>query len=57
MFAFFSARLRRWLLFMVLLPVLRLVSRQAAARLERRNGPSRATRVLHRAGQTGRRGR
>lgn len=57
MFALFSARLRSWIFFAVLLPVLRLVSRRVADRLERKHGPSRATRVLQRAGNTGRRKR
>jgi hypothetical protein len=54
-FALFSARLRRWLLLAILVPVLRLISRRTAERMERKHGPSRATRVLHRAGQSGRR--
>jgi hypothetical protein len=37
--------------------VLRLVSRRVADRLESKHGPSRATRVLQRAGNTGRRKR
>ena len=55
MFALLSARLRRWLLFAILLPVLRLVSRRVADRLERKHGPTRASRVLHRAGNVRRR--
>ena len=55
MFALLSARLRRWLFFAILLPVLRLVSRKTADRLERKHGPTRATRILHRAGNAGRR--
>ncbi len=55
MFALLSARLRRWLLFAILLPVVKLVSRKTAARLERKHGPTRTTRILQRAGNAGRR--
>ncbi|MBA3742685.1 hypothetical protein [Sporichthya sp.] len=57
MFALLSGRLRSWVLFAILLPVARLISRRLAARIERKRGQSKATRVLHRAGNSGRRTR
>lgn len=57
MFALLSGRLRSWLLFAILLPVARLISRRLAERIERKRGPSKATQVLHRAGNSGRRKR
>jgi hypothetical protein len=50
MWALLSTRLRTWLLFAIAVPVAGAVARSVARRLERRNGPTRLSRVLHTAG-------
>jgi len=49
MWAFFSRRLRMWLLLAVALPLARGVIHRLALATERRDPAGRATRVLHRA--------
>jgi len=46
MWAFFSRRLRTWLLLTVAVPVLAAVARSIAHRIEKRNGPTRVSRAL-----------
>lgn len=50
MWALLSTRLRTWLLFAIAVPLAGVVARSVARRLERRNGPTRLSRVLHTAG-------
>ncbi|GAB6902446.1 hypothetical protein [Kineosporia succinea] len=46
MWAFFSRRLRTWLLLTVAVPALAAVARMVAYRIEKRNGPTRVSRAL-----------
>jgi hypothetical protein len=57
MWVFLSARLRRWLLVTAVLPIVGMVARSAADRVERRRGPSTLTRGLRGVGSLDRRGR
>jgi len=57
MWVFLSARLRRWLLFTAVLPLVGMVARSTADRVERRRGPNTLTRGLRGVGALDRRGR
>ncbi|HKG49590.1 MAG TPA: hypothetical protein VKB14_04070 [Actinomycetales bacterium] len=57
MWVFLSTRLRRWLLFTAVLPLVGLLARSAADRVERRRGPSTLTRGLRHLGALDRRAR
>ncbi len=46
MFAFFSRRLRTWLLLTVAVPALAVAARAVARRIEKRNGPTKVSRAL-----------
>ncbi|GLY29822.1 hypothetical protein [Kineosporia sp. NBRC 101731] len=46
MFAFFSRRLRTWLLLTVAVPALAVAARAVAHRIEKRNGPTTVSRAL-----------
>jgi hypothetical protein len=56
MWVLLSARLRRWLLVTAVLPVVALVARSAADRVERTRGPGKASGLLRRVGSLDRRG-
>ena len=54
MFAFLFRRVRRWLILTILVPVVGLVARQAAQRIEARNGgPTKVSKGLHHVGKLG----
>jgi len=57
MWVFLSARLRRWLFVTAVLPLVAVVARSAADRVERRQGPTTLTRGLRRVGGLDRHGR
>ena len=57
MWLFFTRRLRMWLILTVLVPFGTGVLRSAGRRLERRNGPTRVSRALLKAGDLGDRAR
>jgi hypothetical protein len=57
MWLFLSRRLRTWLILTVLVPLTTGLLRRAGRSLERRNGPSRVSRALLRAGDLGDRAR
>jgi hypothetical protein len=57
MWLFFTRRLRMWLILTVLVPLGTGLLRRVGRGLERRNGPSRLTRALLRAGDVGDRAR
>jgi hypothetical protein len=57
MWLFFSRRLRTWLILTVLVPLTTGLLRRVGRSLERRNGPSRVSRALLRAGDLGDRAR
>jgi hypothetical protein len=56
MWAFFSRRLRTWLILSVAVPLGGALARAIARRLEERRGASRTTRALYQAGDLARRG-
>jgi hypothetical protein len=53
MWLFLSRRLRMWLILTVLVPLATGLLRRVGRRLERRNGPTRVSRALLRAGEVG----
>ncbi len=55
MWVFFTARLRRWLILAVAVPVATLLVRTLRKQIEKRSGQTRLTRGLARAEQLGRR--
>jgi hypothetical protein len=57
MWLFFTRRLRMWLILTVVVPLASGLLRRIGLRLERRNGPSRASRTLLKAGDLGDRAR
>jgi formate hydrogenlyase subunit 4 len=57
MWLFLTRRLRMWLILSVVVPLTSGVLRRLGQRLERRNGPSRVSRTLLRAGELGDRAR
>jgi hypothetical protein len=57
MWFFFTRRLRTWLILTVLVPLGTGLLRRVGRGLERRNGPSRVSRALLRAGDVGDRAR
>jgi hypothetical protein len=57
MWLFFTRRLRMWLFLTVLVPLTTGLLRRVGTRLERRNGPSRVSRTLLKAGDIGDRAR
>ena len=57
MWLFLTRRLRMWLILSVLVPLTSGVLRKVGRRLERRNGPSRVSRTLLKAGELGDRAR
>ena len=57
MWLFFTRRLRMWLILTVLVPLGTGLLRRVGRGLERRNGPSRVSRALLRAGDVGDRAR
>jgi hypothetical protein len=56
MWVLLSARLRRWLLVTAVLPLVAMVARSAADRVERSRGPNPVTGALRRVGSLDRRG-
>ncbi len=57
MWVFLSRRLRTWVLLGVALPLIGVLARKLAERLEAQHGPTRTSRALHQAGDlAGRRG-
>lgn len=50
MWAFLSVRLRRWLIMTIAVPVLGSAARRLGDRLERKGGPTRLSRGLHKVG-------
>jgi formate hydrogenlyase subunit 4 len=57
MWLLLTRRLRMWLILSVVVPLTSGVLRKLGRRLERRNGPSRASRALVQAGELGDRAR
>jgi hypothetical protein len=57
MWLFFSRRLRLWLILTVVVPLTTGLLRRVGRALERRNGSTRVSRTLHRAGDVGDRAR
>jgi hypothetical protein len=57
MWLFFTRRLRMWLILGVVVPLTSGLLRRIGRNLERRNGPSRMSRTLLRAGELGDRAR
>ena len=57
MWVFFTARLRRWLILAVAVPVATVLVRTIRRQLEKRSGETRLTRGLSRVEQIGRRTR
>jgi hypothetical protein len=57
MWLFFSRRLRMWLILTVVVPLTTGLLRRAGQSLERRNGSSRVSRALLKAGDVGDRAR
>ena len=57
MWLFLTRRLRMWLILSVVVPLTSGVLRKVGRRLERRNGPSRLSRSLLKAGELGDRAR
>ncbi len=57
MWLFFTRRLRMWLILSVVVPLTTGLLRRVGTRLERRNGPSRVSRTLLKAGDVGDRAR
>jgi hypothetical protein len=57
MWLLFTRRLRMWLILSVLVPLTSGVLRKAGRRLERRNGPTRVSGALLKAGELGDRAR
>ncbi len=56
MFAFLFARVRRWILLSIVVPLVGLVARSAAAKIEQRHGrPTKVSKGLHQVGKLGRR--
>jgi hypothetical protein len=53
MWLFFTRRLRMWLILTVVVPLTSGLLRRVGQSLERRNGPSRASRALLKAGELG----
>jgi hypothetical protein len=53
MWLFFTRRLRMWLILGVVVPVSSGLLRRVGRNLERRNGPSRVSRTLLKAGELG----
>ena len=53
MWLFFTRRLRMWLILTVVVPLTTGLLRRIGRRLERRNGPSRVSRTLLKAGDLG----
>jgi hypothetical protein len=53
MWLFFTRRLRMWLILGVVVPLSSGLLRRIGRNLERRNGPSRASRTLLKAGELG----
>ncbi|HEY0508883.1 MAG TPA: hypothetical protein VGD12_12525 [Blastococcus sp.] len=57
MWLFFTRRLRMWLILSVVVPLTTGLLRRIGARLEQRNGPSKVSRSLLKAGDMGDRAR
>jgi formate hydrogenlyase subunit 4 len=57
MWLFLTRRLRMWLILSVVVPLTSGVLRKVGRRLERRNGPTRVSRTLLKAGELGDRAR
>jgi hypothetical protein len=57
MWLFFTRRLRMWLILGVVVPLTSGLLRRIGRNLERRNGPSRVSRTLLKAGELGDRAR
>ena len=57
MWVLLSTRLRRWLLMSAVLPLVALVARSVADRVERKRGPGKLSGALHQVGRLDRRGR
>jgi hypothetical protein len=53
MWLFFTRRLRMWLILTVVVPLTSGLLRRVGRSLERRNGPSRVSRALLKAGELG----
>ena len=57
MWVLLSTRLRRWLLMSAVVPLVALVARSVAHRVERKRGPGKLSGALHQVGRLDRRGR
>ncbi len=57
MWVLLSSRLRMWLIFTIVVPLVAAVSRRLARRIEAKHGSTRLSRGLRTAGEIGRRNR
>ncbi|MGQ0467830.1 MAG: hypothetical protein ACT4QG_21235 [Sporichthyaceae bacterium] len=54
MFAFLFSRVRRWLILTIVVPLVGLVARKAAMRIEAKHGkPTKVSKGLHQVGKLG----